>query len=112
MAFTVGDTAPPLTGACKNGTGDSTGCTPNPAAATPANLSGAVVVLHIDRDGAPLLTKTPIVTDAMLGKWSYDWAVGDLIVDGMYRVEAEVTYAGGQIQTFGPAAFRVKRQIA
>lgn len=110
MAFTVGDTAPPLAGICQQVSG---GCGADPAGViTAANLVGAVVELHIDRNGMAVLTVVPTVVSAAEGKWSYDWAVGDLSVTGMYAVEAQVTYGDGRIQTFGPASFRVEPQIA
>ena len=112
MTFTVGDTAPPLLGACQHLDSGDTGCVPNVGSAAPANLAGAAIELHIARGRMPVLTKVPTVVSAMHGTWSCDWAVGDLAIDGLYTVEAQVTYGGGSVQTFGPASFRVKRQIA
>lgn len=107
MTFTVGDTAPPLTGACQQ---TDTSCG-TPTSVTPANLAGAAVKLRIDCAGVITLVRTPITTAPADGAWEYDWQYGDLSVPGVYSVEAQVTYGDGKIQTFGPASFRVKRQV-
>lgn len=112
MNFTVGDTAPPLAGSCKQITGGDVCAPTTPAVETPANLAGAAVELHIDCGGVTILTKTPSTVSATDGGWSYDWIAGDLTHAGVYSVEAQVTYSDGRIQTFGPATFRVQPQIA
>lgn len=95
----VGDTQPALTGTA---TTDGVG----------ADLSGAALELHIRRSDLTILSVTPLAVDAPSGTWSYAWAVGDLNGPGRWECELEVTYAGGGIQTFGPAAFTVVKQIA
>ena len=92
--FTVGDAAPALTGTVN----------------TP--LAGATVELHIRRQDKSVLTVPATITDAAAGAWSYEWADGDLSVAGSWAVEAQVTYSSGKPQTFGPAAFYVRDQIA
>lgn len=110
MTFTTGDTSPPLIGICQQV--DSADCGRAAAsAATPADLSGATVELHIDCGSTVVLVKPAVVTAAAEGEWSYDWAPNDLTIAGIYIVEAQVTYSDGSIQTFGPSQFRVKRQI-
>ena len=97
--FTTGDTAPALTGVCKSDT-------------TPVNLTGATVVLHIVWADNTTATKTATLTDATNGAWSYTWIGGDLAVAGPARVEAQVTFSGGSVETFGPTWFAVVPQIA
>jgi hypothetical protein len=97
--FTTGDSAPPLTGVCQSGT-------------TPANLTGATVVLHIRWSDGTVITKTATVTDAPNGAWSYTWGASDITLTGPALVEAQVTYSGGAVQTFGPTSFAVQPQIA
>lgn len=92
--FTVGDTAPDLTGTVN------------------ADLTGATVELHIRKPDQTVLTKAGIVTDAATGAWSYTWATGDLGTPGVWTVEAQVTYSNERVQTFGPKTFRVGQQIA
>lgn len=92
--FTIGDTAPALTGTVN------------------ADLTGATQVAHIRKPDGTVLTKTATATDALNGAWSATWAVGDLDQPGRYLVELQVTFAGGLIQTFGPQSFYVQQQIA
>ena len=92
--FTSGDTAPALTGTVN------------------ANLTGAAVELHLAKPDGTTLTAPAIVTDAATGAWSYSWAAGDLAVTGAWKVEAQVTYSDGDVQTFGPQRFYVQQQIA
>lgn len=102
LELTTGDTAPGLTGVCSNKTGGIT---------TPVDLTGAAVAIHIQRADKTVLTKTATITDADSGAWSATWSVGDLNTDGTYKAEAQVTYAGGLIQTFGPVSFKVVKQL-
>jgi hypothetical protein len=97
--FTVGDTSPALTGTCKDGD-------------TPANLTGAAVELHIRWSDATTVTKAADVTDAANGAWSYSWQPADLTIAGRSQVEAQVTFSGGGVQTFGPVTFHVGEQLA
>lgn len=103
MSFTLGDTAPPLTGTCSNQTGNTL---------TPANLTGATVALHIAPPTGAVLTKTPDIVSAAAGTWSYDWEVGDLDEAGTWRVEVQVTFSDTTVQTFGPQTFYVQGQLA
>lgn len=92
--FTTGDTAPPLTGSVN------------------ANLTGATVTLHLRKPGQDVLTKAATITDPAAGEWSCAWAPGDLDEPGTWRLEAQVTFSGNTVQTFGPATFKVTEQIA
>ena len=92
--FTAGDTAPALTGTVN------------------ATLTGATVELHIRRQDGAVLTVPGQVTDAATGAWSYQWAPTDLTGPGTWKVEAQVTFSDGRIQTFGPASFYVQPAIA
>jgi hypothetical protein len=97
--FVVGDTAPALTGTAKSG-------------GTAANLTGASVVLHMQKPGGTTVTKTATIVDGAAGTWSYSWLAGELDVAGQWLVEAQVTFSDGKIQTFGPSVFRVADQLA
>ena len=97
--FVTGDTSPALSGTC---TSDG----------APANLAGASVEIHIRWNDNSTVTKTAAVTDAANGVWSYVWQAGDLSIPGRAKVEAQVTFSNGKIQTFGPVSFAVLEQIA
>lgn len=103
MSFTVGDTAPALTGTCSNRTGTTL---------TAANLTGATLALHIRKPSGTVLTKTPVVVSAAAGTWSYTWQAAELSEDGVWSVEVQVTYSDTTVQTFGPEPFAVLEQIA
>lgn len=80
--FTVGDTAPALTGRVN------------------ADLTGATAAIHIRHPDQTTLSRAVTITDVATGAWSLEWQPGDLSVAGDHRVEVEVTYAGGAVQTF------------
>lgn len=99
-AFTVGDTAPDLTGTL----------TSNGA---PVNLTGATLAVHVRKpDKTTVITLTGALVDAPAGKWSAPWGATDLNQAGTYTVEVQVTYSGGKVQTFGPGAFVANAQLA
>ena len=54
--FTVADTAPALTGTCRDGD-------------AAADLSGATLAAHIRQPDGTVLTKTATATDAVNGAW-------------------------------------------
>lgn len=98
--YTVGDTAPALTGTVS------------------ASLVGASVEIHIARPDSSTISRAGTVTNAATGGWSLALAAGDLTIPGTYRVEVQVTFSGGSIQTFAfdgngqSITFPVRDQIA
>ena len=98
MTFTVGDIGTVLRGTCTDG-------------GTPVNLTGAEVEVHIQRPGNPVIIADAQVPNPATGGWEYAWEDGDLIRDGGHAVEVQVTL-GDVVQTFGPASFNVRKQIA
>ncbi|MGN6245093.1 MAG: BppU family phage baseplate upper protein [Motilibacteraceae bacterium] len=92
--FTTGDTAPALTGTVN------------------ADLTGASAAVHVRKPDATVIDAPATITDPATGAWSYAWQVGDLDVTGAWAVELQVTYSGGEVQTFGPQTFYVQPQIA
>ena len=99
--FVTGDTAPDLTGTCTSG-------------ATPANLTGATLELHLTRPDKTVITRAGVIVDGAAGTWRYTWQTGELVA-GTWAVELQVTYSGGQVQTFPadrPAYFSVRAQLA
>ena len=92
--FTVGDTAPALTGTVN------------------ADLTGASVEVHLRKPDGTTLTKAATITDAATGAWSTPWAADDLDTAGVWEAEAQVTYSDSTVQTFGPVRFVVQPQIA
>lgn len=89
-------TAPPLTGqALSAGVG--------------VNLTGATLLLHLERPDGTIVIVTPVAVDASVGTWRYDWATptSELTVAGDWSATLEVTYAGGSRQFFGPDWFPV-----
>lgn len=102
MGYTVGDTAPNLTGRCtykESATGPE----------LPVNLTGATVELHVQQPDRVVLT-IPATGNAD-GSWSAPWPA-PIAQSGAHDVEVQVTFSGGGIQTFGPSRFHVQRQIA
>ena len=99
MAHHVGDTSPDLTGQClSNGTGKS--------------ITGATLEVHVRRPDGTVITRAGVPVTPATGEWSMPLQVGDLTVAGTHRVEVQVTYAGGKVQTFGPDRLPVDPQIA
>jgi hypothetical protein len=80
--YTVGDTAPALTGNVN------------------VNLTGATVEVHVSRPGGTVFSRAGTVTGAATGAWSLQLITGDLTEAGVYRVEVQVIFSGGAIQTF------------
>ena len=98
----AGDTAPDLTGTLTSG------------GATPVDLTGATINLNLVRPDKTVIERAGVIVSAASGTWRYAWLAGEL-VPGMWSVEAEVTYAGGAVQTFPAASqvyFRVRAQAA
>lgn len=83
--FVAGDTAPDLTGTVTS-------------AGAPVDLTGATVVLRMQRPDGTILLRTATVTAAAAGTWSYVWQAGEL-VKGQWQVDVEVTGADGLLQT-------------
>jgi hypothetical protein len=81
---TVGDTFPPLTGTFG---ADGTGATAVANVARPDNT----IFSHAVTLSAPSPSST---------SWSMPFSAGDLSQAGDYRVELQVTFGGGAIQTF------------
>jgi uncharacterized protein YfaS (alpha-2-macroglobulin family) len=79
---------------------------------TPASLVGAAAVVHVTRSDGTSISRVGTTTPSVQGGVSMDWEVGDLTVAGIWQVEVEVTYANGRVQTFGPARFAVRDQLA
>lgn len=97
--FTVGDTAPNLTGTL----------TDDGAA---VDLAGASLSVHIQRPGAgATIIANANIVDAAAGTWSYTWQPSDLDSTGTWECAVVVTFASGAIQTFGPETFTVQAQL-
>lgn len=80
--YTVGDTAPALTGNVN------------------VNLTGAAVEVHVSRPDATVFSRAGTIVGAATGAWSFQLIAGDLTLAGVYRIEVQVTFSGGTIQTF------------
>lgn len=94
MTYYTGDNSPDLTGSVN------------------ANLAGVSgVELHIRKPDGVVLTKAATVTDAATGAWSITWGGSDLSVAGIWTVEAQVTFSGAKVQTFGPERFVVQSAL-
>src|SRR4051812_18913787 len=93
-SFTVGDTSPALTGSVN------------------ADVTGASIELHLKKPGGQVITKDATIVSATTGTWKCEWAEGDIDEAGPWEVEAQVTFVGPKVQTFGPSSFYVRRQIA
>lgn len=97
--FTVGDTSPNLSGTLTS-------------AGAAVNITGATLVGHVKRPDGTVFNLTVTIVDPLLGTWTAAWGGSDLTVQGSHKVEIQVTYSGGKIQTFGPQNFYVQPQIA
>lgn len=64
------------------------------------DLSSATQVRFLASNGTFTIVGTCTVTDAANGEVTYTWAVGDTANIGTYKVEFEVTWTGGGVQTF------------
>src|SRR5690349_11279944 len=91
--FTEGDTAPALVGDVSSG------------------LVAATVALHPRKPDGTTVTKAAVVTNDTEGIWTYEWGPTDLDQPGKWYVEAEVTYDGGDVETFGPNSFIVRKAV-
>lgn len=81
--YTVGDTAPAITGTVS------------------ADLTNATVEVHVQRPDTTVFSRAGTVTSAPApGAWSLTLIAGDLTLAGVYRVEVQVTFSNGKIQTF------------
>ncbi len=80
--YTVGDTAPNLTGTVD------------------ANMTGATAVLHVKRPDKTVVSREVEWTDEDAGDWTLGWETGDLNQVGRYDTELEVTYSTAKTQTF------------
>lgn len=82
--YTVGDTAPNLTGTVN------------------ADLTGATATAHVARPDASVFTHAVTVSSptATSSSWSMTLVTGDLNQAGVYRVEVEVLFSNGKTQTF------------
>ena len=88
MKIKLGDTAPPL------------------VVNMNANLTGATAQVKFRRvHDDVVLTRNLAVTDPGNGIAEYVWQVGDLDTPGTYLVEAVVTFAGGEVQTFPQGSY-------
>lgn len=98
MSLTVGDSRPALSGfATSGGVGvDLTGCT---------------LRLHLSPPSGSVLDVAAIAV-GIEGCWAYIWQPNDIDEAGTWAVELQVTFADGGVQTFGPATFTVREQIA
>lgn len=100
--LTVGDTTPGLTGSVA------------------ANITGATLEAHVKRPDGTVLTRPLVIVDGPTGGWSLPaWTDGDLNEEGWYELEVEVTFAGGEKQTFWadpedrtPVVFYARAQLA
>lgn len=84
------DTSPSLQATLKDGNGDA------------VSLIGATVRFHMRAIGAAdeLVNAEATVSDADNGIVYYQWNANDTGAIGSYEGEFEVTYAGGEIETF------------
>ena len=99
MTWHAGDTDPALTGQATDAGGN-------------VNLTPALsCMVHVQRPDGTLISRAPTVAVGTTGAWSLPWQTTELI-EGVYSVELEVTWSAGQVQTFGPATFRVEPQLA
>lgn len=93
--FTVGDTAPALSGTCtNNGVGTS--------------LVGATLTVEVRKPSGKRFSASATATDPVNGVWEYLWRNEDIDEAGEWTVKVHVTFSDTTRQTFGPATFSVQ----
>lgn len=99
--FVAGDTAPDLTGTLTSG-------------AEPVDITNATINLNLTKPDKTVIERAGVAVSAADGTWRYTWQAGEL-TPGLWSVEAEVTFAGGSVQTFPAGSqvfFKVRAQAA
>jgi hypothetical protein len=77
------------------------------------SLAGASVKFQMRKgdDTRYTVNATATIVDAALGKVKYVWGSSDLNVPGEYKVQWEVTYISGRVETTDPPnVITVRRQ--
>lgn len=88
-----GDTAPPLTAVLSSN-------------GAPLDLTAASAVrLIIAADSGSLVLGPISIDDAAGGEVSYEWSPGDTDTAGEYRVEFEIVWGDGTVQTVPSAGY-------
>lgn len=82
----------------------------------PVNINGASVALRVAPIGgtALVVNGTATIVNGTIGEVAYTMSTLQTADDGFYLGQWEVTYAGGQIQTFPEPGFmliQVERQL-
>jgi hypothetical protein len=80
--YTVGDTFPNLTGTVS------------------ADLTGATLSVHVARPDGTVFSHAATAVSPTAGTWTMAFSAGDISLEGVYRVEVEVTFSNGKVQTF------------
>ncbi len=97
MTFRIkqNDTAPSLRANLKQGDND------------PIDLSNATVRFHMRAVGSSyaVVDKDAVVANAGSGIVQYNWEQADTATVGEYQAEFEVTYPGGEVETFPNGGF-------
>lgn len=92
MSFYIkqNDTSPSLRSFLRDGDGD------------PIDLTGATVKFLMRPIGGTTLkiNDSAVIVTALSGLVQYEWEVGDTDTVGSYQAEFEVTYTGGDVETF------------
>ena len=91
MAFVLkkGDTSPVLEATFKDYDG------------TAVSIAGATVKFLVKtRDGISVVNSAMTITDGSIGVAEYEWQSGDTDTAGTYKVEFEVTFDNGSVETF------------
>lgn len=85
-------------------------------AGTPKDLTGASARFHLKNSAGTVIVDQPAaITDAVNGVVEYAWAPTDTATAGYFQFEVEVTYSGGEIETFpqeGNLVLKVYEDIA
>ena len=100
-----GDTSPSLRTTLKD------------SSATPVNITGATVNMHMyTQDKVTVVIDAEMsISDAAGGVVTYDWQAGETDNSGWYWVEFEVTYSDATVETFpnsGYEAVKITPQLA
>lgn len=89
MIVKEGDTAPNPTSTLTDGSGN------------PVNLTGASVTARLEKLNETIVfERTAVIDNAVGGIVHYAWQAGDTANPGAYRLEWQVTFSGGAVETF------------
>ncbi len=106
----TGDTAPSIIETLEDDTGTAVDLTNATIAFHMSNIAGGLAL-----SAAAQNNQVGDGSDGSIGRVSYDWQAGDTATAGLYLAEWQVTFQGGEIETFpngGYTLVRISSEVA